>query len=401
MSMKIYNYASAIVPLLGLLAAGCSAATATNESSGTNTAGASSGGIAGQAGTNSTGSDLSGTTTRGSGGGVTGATGATGSAAGTGAPVTSGSTGSSGASSGSGGTEDAGALPDTGGNAVDATMPAVQGPCAAGTLKPGNTNMMIHSGGASRTYILHVPPKYDGKTRMPMVFDFHGKGSTGQGEMGSGWLPKADSVGIVMVYPDGLYNSWNAGPAGCPILMCCCEPSQDHNTDDAAFIRAVVAKTAQDGCIDLKRVYSTGLSNGGIMSHWLACDAADVFAAIAPASGPNMIDCKPSRPVTVVNFRGKQDTLVPYNGGMSMPTGHAWPSAIADFDKWRNIDQCTDAPVPMPMHPLCQISSKCAGGAEVILCSPNAGHVIYGGAAADKIAVPDVAWEVFQRHSLP
>jgi len=253
-----------------------------------------------------------------------------------------------------------------------------------------------------RSYILHVPPKYDGKTRLPLVVDMHGKGGTGAGQMsGSGWLAKADAVGIVMIYPDGLYNSWNCGPAGCPILMCCCEPAQDHNIDDAAFIRAAVAKTAQDGCIDLKRVYASGLSNGGIMSQWLACDAADMMAAVAPASGPNMIDCKPSRPITVVDYRGKQDNLVPYNGGVTVDGGHDWPSAMADFDKWRTLDQCTDAPVPMPTHPLCQISSKCAGSAEVILCSPNAGHVIYSGAAAEMVAVPDVAWEVFMRHSLP
>jgi len=47
-----------------------------------------------------------------------------------------------------------------------------------------------------------------------------------------------------------------------------------------------VVKTAQDGCIDVKRVYATGLANGGVMSHWLGCDADDVFAAVAPVSGP-------------------------------------------------------------------------------------------------------------------
>jgi polyhydroxybutyrate depolymerase len=315
-------------------------------------------------------------------------------------------------SGGSAGLVDAGPAAGSGGSTVDAAPPsdsgpanpdaAAQGPCTTpGTLKPGNTTVMIQSGGSMRSYILHVPPKYDGKTRMPLVIDMHGKGGTGQGQLGSGWLPKADAVGIVMMYPDGLYNSWNGGPAGCPIPICCCQPSQDHNTDDAGFLRAAVAKTAQDGCIDLKRVYATGLSNGGIMSHWLACDAADMFAAVAPVSGPNMIDCKPSRPVTVVNFRGKGDTLVPYNGGMSVAGGHVWPSAMADFDKWSTLDGCTDTPMPMPMHPLCQIRSKCAGSAEVILCSPAAGHVIYSGAAAEGVAIPDVAWEVFQRHALP
>jgi len=344
----------------------------------------------------------------GSGGDASGSVGSGGASGSDGstAPLGSGEAGSGGTSpvvdagmdTGGGSAADAAPVVDSGPASSDA---AVQGPCTGTTLKPGNTTVTIQSGGTMRSYILHVPPKYDGKTRMPLVMNFHGKGGTAQGSLASAWIPKADAVGIVVMIPQGLYNSWNGGPAGCPTLVCCCQPAQDHNIDDVAFVRAAVAKTAQDGCIDLKRVYAVGLSNGGIMSQWLACDAADLVAAIAPASGPNLGDCKPSRPITVVNYRGKQDSQVLYNGGMSMPGGHVWPSAMADFTKWRNLDQCTDTPVPMPTHPLCQISSKCAGGAEVILCSPNAGHVLYDGAAAEMIAVPDVAWEVFQRHSLP
>jgi len=338
-------------------------------------------------------------------GGTGGATGATGDTAGTGVPATSGSMDTSGASSGTGGTQDAGAVSDAGGDAADAAMTetgAAQGPCTTSTLKPGNSTLMIQSSGMARSYILHVPPKYDGKTRLPLVIEMHGKGSSAQQEISwSGWAAKADAVGFVVIYPQGLYASWNAGPPGCPTLMCCCQPAQDYKIDDASFIRAVVTKTAQDGCIDLKRVYATGLSNGGIMSQWLACDAADMFAAVAPVSGPNMIDCKPSRPISVVLYRGTQDTGVIYNGGAQMPGGHVWPSAMADFAKWRNLDQCTDAPMPMPMHPACLISSTCAGGAEVVLCSPTAPHNLYGAAMSQMLGVADVAWEVLQRHSLP
>jgi polyhydroxybutyrate depolymerase len=261
---------------------------------------------------------------------------------------------------------------------------------------------MIQSTGMMRSYILHVPTKYDGKTRMPLVIDMHGKGDTAAHQITwSGWREKADAVGLVVVYPQGIANSWNGGPAGCPILKCCCEPAQDQNIDDQAFIRAVVTKTAQDGCIDLKRVYATGLSNGGIMSQWLACSAADMFAAVAPVSGPNMIDCTPSRPISVVLYRGLVDPGVLYNGGNSSPTGHVWPSAMADFNKWRTLDQCTDAPMPIPTHSVCQISSKCAGGSEVVLCSPNTTHNLYGPAMSLGVAVADVAWEILQRHTLP
>jgi len=374
-----------------LLSAGCSGQQAGRggATTGSGGAGGAAGGVSGNGG---------GVAPIGSGGTDSGGSGGSGPSGGSGGG-TAGAVDAAGMATGAGGAVDAAQVTDSGAGTSDSVP---QGPCTAGTLKPGNTTVMIQSGGVARSYILHVPSKYDGKTRLPLVVDMHGKGGTGQGQMsGSGWLAKADAVGIVMIYPDGLYNSWNAGPAGCPILMCCCEPAQDHNIDDAGFLRAAVTKTAQDGCIDLKRVYASGLSNGGIMSQWLACDVADMFAAVAPASGPNMIDCKPSRPITVVNFRGKLDTLVPYNGGMTVAGGHVWPSAMADFAKWSGLDQCTDAPVPMPTHPLCQVSSKCAGGTEVILCSPNAGHVIYGEAAAQMVGVPDVAWEVFQRYTLP
>jgi polyhydroxybutyrate depolymerase len=333
------------------------------------------------------------------------------------APMGSGGTGTggtaSGGSSGSGGNGSGGnGSGGSGGSAADAApvidsgptssdAPA-QGACTAGTLKPGNTTLMIQSGGATRSYIVHVPPKYDGKTRLPLVIDMHGKGDTAAHQITwSGWREKADAIGLVVIYPQGIANSWNGGPPGCPTLKCCCQPAQDQKIDDSGFIRAVVTKTAQDGCIDLKRVYATGLSNGGIMSQWLACDAADMFAAVAPVSGPNMIDCTPARPISVVLFRGLMDIGVLYNGGNPSPTGHVWPSAMADFAKWGDLDKCTDAPVPMPMHAVCQIRSKCAGGAEIVLCSPNAPHNMYGTAMSQGVGVADVAWEVLQRHTLP
>ena len=80
----------------------------------------------------------------------------------------------------------------------------------------------------ARSYIVHVPPKYDGKTRVPLVIDMHGKGDTAAHQITwSGWREKADAVGLVVIYPQGIGNSWNGGPPGCPILMCCCEPAQD------------------------------------------------------------------------------------------------------------------------------------------------------------------------------
>ena len=331
--------------------------------------------------------------------------GATGGAAGTGAPGTGGSMGTGGVSdagierAGTGGTQDAGAVSD--GTAVDATPPtpgtdAAQGPCTTNSLRPGTTTIMIQHGGLARDYVLHVPAGYTGTTRVPVVVDMHGAGGTAAAAaMGSAWVQKSDQAGFIVIFPQGQGNVWNAGtccaPTGAP-------PLQTSTADDTGFIRAAVTKTAQDGCIDLNRVYAVGLSNGGLMSYRLACVAADMFAGIAPASGASVTTpCNPSRPVTVVAFRGTMDDLVPYNGGM--PRNHLFPSAKADFELWAMLDKCTGTPTAS--RGVCQTYSQCAGGVEVTLCTIVGGHVLYGAAVAAGVPVPDVAWEIFQRHAMP
>jgi len=264
-------------------------------------------------------------------------------------------------------------------------------PCTESTLRPGNTNVMIPYAGGNRDYIVHVPASYTGKSRVPLLIDMHGSGQNATNQQGtSGWNRKADATGFIVIYPNALNARWNAGT--------CCSPSVEQHVDDVGFLRAVVAKTLKDGCIDSKGVYASGLSGGGLMSYRLACEAADVFAAVAPVSGATVFSpCKPSSAVSVVAFRGLSDPLVPYNGGM--PLQWYFQGAKADFDQWSMIDQCM-GPVTMS-HRICQTNTQCSGGADVTLCSVNGGHVLYGDASNDGAPVPDVAWEIFQRHALP
>ena len=71
--------------------------------------------------------------------------------------------------------------------------------------------------------------------------------------------------------------------------------------------------------IDSGKIYATGVSNGGMMSERLGCEAADLFAAIATdiANLPEPLNgnCNPSRPIPLVAINGLDDPLVPYNGG--------------------------------------------------------------------------------------
>ena len=135
------------------------------------------------------------------------------------------------------------------------------------------------------------------------------------------------------------------------------------------------------------------------MAHYLACHAADVFAAVAPSSfdllQENVGDCLPPRPITVISFRGTADNLVPYAGGPSavvpgMPV--TFLGAQGTFQKWAEIDQCTGAP-SAPDGNGCSTYANCQGGVEVVLCTKQGGGQDAGNAS--------IAWPVLKRHPLP
>lgn len=293
--------------------------------------------------------------------------------------------GASGAFAGAGGAAAGagGAAGVSGGGGTDGT-PIV---CNAQALAPGDTSETLQHDGQTREYLVHVPASYDGSAAVPLVIDIHGLTSSATAQKGlSGWTAKSDEVGFVLVHPQGLGNSWNGGDL-------CCGSSQSSGVDDEGFMRAIVTTMSAKACIDPKRVYATGLSNGGAMSHLLACRAADVFAATAPVSmGNGTRPCEPSRPISVILFRGTTDTLVSYNGG-------AFPSAQADFDQWKMLDACSGQPADT--HGVCKAYTGCAAGTEVTLCTINGGHVLYSAAESQGAPVPDVVWEAFERQALP
>ena len=142
--------------------------------------------------------------------------------------------------------------------------------CTGGSKwKVGDTRFSFTSDGTTRSYLLHVPASYKGDSAVPLLVDFHGLFGSGQGERGSsGYAQLSDREGFVVAYPDGMGAAWNIG-------VCCAKAA------DEAFIRELVARIESEGCIDAARVYATGFSMGGGMSHYLACNAADVFAAVA------------------------------------------------------------------------------------------------------------------------
>jgi polyhydroxybutyrate depolymerase len=293
--------------------------------------------------------------------------------------------GTGGVVAGTGGRGSGGAAGAAGGGAAGAAGGAGPVSCAGKKAVAGESNQTISVGGTSRTYILHIPSKYTGQSPVPLVLDFHPLGGTGSSEKSlSGFAALSDSEGFVVAWPDGIDNAWNIGP--------CCTNSR--TVDDLGFAKGMVTAIESSACIDPKHVYSTGFSMGGGMSHYLACNAADVFAAVTPSAFDLLVDseepCTPSRPISELSFRGTADTEVPYNGGPG-PSGRIdFLGAMGTFTKWSMLDGCTGSPTTSGME---QLYTQCAAGVQVGL------YTIPGGGHAPGPA--DTAWAFLKSKSLP
>jgi len=170
------------------------------------------------------------------------------------------------------------------------------------------------------------------------------------------------------------------------------------------MIGALQAET----CVDPRRIFASGCSNGGGMSYKLACEAADVIAAIAPVDfdcvvGENNVPscggCDPGRPITEVQFRATNDALVAYEGGPApIPQGMDFPGAEANLADWGQINQCTGAPQPVADNTSCRTFPSCGAGVETTLCTQQGGSHCGNYQSLD---IVNVAWQAFLRSPLP
>jgi len=360
----------------------------------------------------------------------------------------SGAGGTGGTSSGSGGTDASAALPDGGADASTGEGDAsAKGPDAStgepdagertdgasdggkGDWGPGDYPPDINAqtyleisgvkgqGSYVRQYKVHVPPGYDPRVPAPLVFCIHGLAQDAVMfcVTGAALNKKSDEAGFIMVMPNGYQNSWNAGT--------CCGGASNERLDDVALFRAIFAEVDKHLNVDHRRVYATGLSNGGFMSYRLACDAADLFTAVAPNAGAIGINsigggtnfnsdftaCTPTQPVSILDIHGTGDLLVPYS--LQAPS---LALAVAN-------DGCstTSSAATVPASggdTTCVTYPGCAPGIEVTGCSiQNGGHCWFGspdcgtgggiigaavvGANSNFMVDNDAIWNFFKRLS--
>ncbi len=171
-------------------------------------------------------------------------------------------------------------------------------------------------GGYERLYLVHLPPKSKMQEPLPLLFHLHGGGGTARGTAGltfGRFDELADEEGFIVVYPQGIEKNWNDGRKLEEVK------AWKEDIDDVGFIVAIVEELKQKYSIDTKRIFTTGMSNGGFMSSRLVCDRADIFRGAAILTASLSVDylpkCKPSQPTAVLVMNGTEDKLVPYDGG--------------------------------------------------------------------------------------
>ena len=279
---------------------------------------------------------------------------------------------------------------------------------------------IIHDG-LTRSYELHVPANAGTEQELPLVMVFHG--GFGSGKMIAnriGMNRIADKENFLVVYPDGVDRHWNDGRS-----------TTETDADDVSFVALLVEQLKKDYKIDESRIYATGLSNGGYLTQRLACELADRIAAFAPVIStmpvPLDTNCSPARPVSMLMINGKDDPLVPWNGG-SLSTGKQMGGkggmviSVPDtIEFWRSHNSCsgdqevTTLPDKDPNDGTVVVMTRyenCNGNAEVILLSVEGGGHTWPGAperprlkkrvgnTSYDIDASQAIWDFFKRHKL-
>jgi len=283
------------------------------------------------------------------------------------------------------------------------TPPADGASCTGKEALKGDLDWTLEVGGMDRIAHVHVPKGYDPTKAVPVVLTFHCYTSNGaEQNLLAHMTDKADAATFIAVHPEGTGTSpsWNAGA--------CCGDAAANAVDDVGFVGKLIDELESKLCVDAHRIFATGMSNGGFLSHRLACELSTRIAAVAPVAGLLAIPtCNPTRPMSVFQFHGTNDPLVPYDGSPTM----GFPSVLQTMSGWATRTGCTVTPreTSKKGDVTCTTYDGCKGGAEVSLCTvTGGGHTWPGGLPVPSlgytttdIVATDAMWDFFMRHPLP
>lgn len=293
--------------------------------------------------------------------------------------------------------------------------------CKAAPVAPGEQQVETTSAGAPRSYLRRVPPAYDGTKPVPVVVDLHGYLEGASLHAANSMLgPFGDAHGFVTITPRGsgdVVPGWEV----------------EFDSPDVRFVGDLLDEVERTLCVDDRRVYVAGFSNGAFLASTIACVYSDRIAAIATVAG--LLDppgCKPARPVPIVAFQGTGDEFVAFTGGLGPRarvasandgTGRLLgetsggkavarsPATEKVAAAWAKRNKCIGKPKKAQVAPDVQaIRYRCPGRADVVLYRiEGGGHTWPGsefsraieaavGPTTFSINADDIMWSFFQAH---
>ena len=272
---------------------------------------------------------------------------------------------------------------------------------------------LVTPDGLTRTYSLYIPDVKS--TPAPLVLVFHGRGGVDRGMMHvTQFSALAHQKGFFAAFPNGTGEvgdwTWNCGG--------CTAPAASGNVDDVGFTRLMIADISARQSVDPKRIFATGLSNGGVFVHRLGFELADQIAAIAPVSGGllpggDFVPAPPVRRVPVIEFHGTTDEMYRYD-----------PAIPWTIDQWLERNEIpAQSPAVVYQNGNATCESWVDGAAEVVLCTidppvvvevdgvhyDGGGHVwpggVKGNTAWSDVPTMDVVatnriWKFFSAHPM-
>lgn len=266
-----------------------------------------------------------------------------------------------------------------------------------GALLPGlaaTARQTLSHQGLQRSYVLRLPPQASvSGAKLPLVLVLHGGGGNADyAERMTGFTAKGEREGFIVAYPEGTGRlkdkllTWNAGH--------CCGSAMQTRVDDVGFIRALIDELVARYPVDPARIYVTGMSNGGMMTHRLGLALGDRLAAIAPVVATVFGDePRAAGPLPALMINGALDQSVPPAGGA--PGGRftqAWDGtptqpALAQAAMWAQINGCEAQPQRSETEAATRWQHRCPAGREVaLLLVKEVGHAWPGGEAGSRRA---------------
>ncbi|WP_242504128.1 alpha/beta hydrolase family esterase [Promicromonospora panici] len=270
--------------------------------------------------------------------------------------------------------------------------------------EPGSSVLRtLNSGGRERTAQLHLPDGYRSDRAWPVVLVFHGRGNTGAGTEAFSGL---DALPAIVAYGNGVVGTgdgdrqaWEGAPYSAS------------GVDDVAYTNDLLDTLESDLCVDTRRVYATGKSNGAGLTGILACELSDRITAVAPVAaafyGTGHPTCDPERPVPMIEFHGTADATIPYDGDADrgLPAIRDWVGA------WVERNGCATGPdiEPTADDVITYRWTDCAAGAEVTHVAvlggghtwPGEDSYSGGGYATHSIEAHEVMWDFLRDERLP